>query len=140
MPTHTRTPREQVEAIAAQIGSSLMPDNDKWTNRFKVESTSSSSMHTVAQLKQDYGLLPAGTWGCSCRGWTMHVDAQGRRKCRHLEPLLEKLAAVAATAQVELDAAVVQMLKSARTAYLDLGGGAAGAVKRRAGAGRQIDL
>lgn len=136
--THTKTPREQVALIAEQIGSSLEPDNDKWTNRFLVKSTSSSSMHRVAQLKYDNAGMAAGTWGCSCRGWTMHVDAQGRRKCRHLVDILARLAKVAAETQMQLDESVLDMLRSARTAFLDLGGAAP--ITRRAGAGRQLDL
>lgn len=137
MTTHTN--RSQVAQIAAQIGSSLEPDNDKWTNRFKVKSTSSSSFHTVAQLKYDNAGMAAGTWGCSCRGWTMHVDAQGRRKCRHLTDILGRLAKVAEAAKGELDAAVLAMLASARTAYLDLGG-TSRAVARPSMPARQLDL
>jgi hypothetical protein len=125
--------RSQVAQIATQIGSSLDPDTDQYINRFLVKSTSSSSLHRVSQKRSD------GTWCCSCRGWTMHVDAQGRRKCRHLTDILARLAGVAAEAQVALDKEVVAMLKSARTAYLDLGG-TAKPTKRRATAGRQLDL
>jgi len=130
--THTRTPREQVAEIACQIGSSLEPDTEQYYNRFKVKSTSSASFHLVSQRSRD------DVWCCSCRGWTMHVDAQGRRKCRHLTDILARLAKVAAEAQVELDASVVAMLRSARTAFLDLGGAAP--IAKRASAGRQLDL
>lgn len=121
------TDRSQVAAIAAQIGSELMPDNKVWTNRFTVKSTSSSSVYTVAQRRTD------SVWGCSCRGWTHH------RKCKHLTDVLRRLAAVAETAKGELDSAVLSMLASARTAYLDLDGDVR-AVTRPTMPGRQLDF
>ena len=128
----SHTPREQVALIAEQIGSSLMPDNQQYINRFTIDSTSSSKTYVVSQRRTD------GVWCCGCRGWTMHVDAQGRRKCRHLTDILARLAEVAAKTQGQLDESVLDMLRSARTAFLDLGGAAP--ITRRAGAGRQLDL
>lgn len=101
------TDRSQVAEIAAQIGSSVMPDNAVWTNRFAIKSTSSSSVYTVAQRRTD------GVWGCSCRGWTHH------RHCKHLTDILSRLAALPVES-LAVDPAVQEMLTSARTAYLDL--------------------
>jgi hypothetical protein len=126
------TDRFQVEKIAEQIGSSLMPDNDKWTNRFTVKSQTSSSVYVVAQRRHD------AVWGCSCRGWTMHVDPQGRRKCKHLTDILARLAALPAAQAKELAPAVVAMLASARTAYLDLE--ANPLAVQRPSAGRAVEL
>ena len=119
--------RNQVEQIAEQIGSSLMPDNKVWTNRFTVGSRTSSAVYTVAQRRTD------GVWGCSCRGWIHH------RHCKHLTDILRRLAKVAETAKGELDAAVLAMLASARTAYLDLEEEAR-AVTRPTMPGRQLDF
>jgi hypothetical protein len=125
--------RAQVALIAEQIGSALEPDTDQYINRFLVKSTSSSSMHRVSQKRSD------GTWCCSCRGWTMHVDAQGRRKCRHLTDILGRLAALPAQQAAEMAPSVVAMLASARTAYLDIGGAAPLKVKLPQ-TGRQLDF
>jgi hypothetical protein len=125
--------RAQIEQIAAQIGSSMEPDTDQYVNRFKVESSSSSSMHLVSQKRSD------GTWCCSCRGWTMHVDPQGRRKCKHLTDILRRLADLPAPALATMDPAVLEMIASARTAFLDLGGSAP-IKRRRSTAARQVDL
>ena len=100
--------RGQVARIAEQIGTTLMPDNAVWKNRFTVDSSSSSAVYTIAQRRTD------GVWGCSCPAW------RHRRKCKHLVDVLSRLAKVAATVQAGLDADVLAMLKSARTAYLDL--------------------
>jgi hypothetical protein len=102
------TDREQVAQIAAQIGSSLLPDNRDWHNRFTVESASSpNTLYVVAQRRD-------GVWGCSCWGWKRH------RHCKHLADILGRLAVLAAEAQADLDKAALAMLASARTAYLDL--------------------
>jgi hypothetical protein len=104
--------REQVEAVAAHIGTSMEDDNEQYVNRFKVESSSSSSTYLVSQRRKD------GMWCCSCRGWTMHVDAQGRRKCKHLTDILARLAAVdtitVTPAQASSGADLLDMLASAR--------------------------
>ena len=55
--------------------TSLMPDNGQWTNRFKIHSSSSSNIYTVAQNKT------GRHWGCSCKGWIF------RRNCKHLKAL-----------------------------------------------------
>jgi hypothetical protein len=88
------TLREQVSVIAAQIGSSVMPDNAQWVNRFAVESTSSNAVYTVSRRRTD------GTWGCSCPGWRMHSN----RKCKHLADILSRL--------VNLDATVTPAVKA----------------------------
>lgn len=98
--------RDQVARVAADIGSSLMPDNSQWMNRFTVESTSSSRVYTVAQRRSD------NVWGCSCPAWI------NRRHCKHLDDILGRLAKL--TAFDVTDPAVLDMLRSARTAYLDL--------------------
>ena len=85
--------RVEVEQVAAAIGSSLMPDNRDWVNRFTVESQTSSATYTVAQKRSD------GTWGCSCRGWIHH------RRCKHLTDVLHRLAVVAAGCAPEEDEA-----------------------------------
>ena len=71
---------------------------------FTVESTSSSSVYTVAQRRTD------GVWGCSCRGWTHY------RHCKHLTDILGRLAQLEAS----VDGPALQMLRSARMAFLDL--------------------
>lgn len=55
--------------------SELLPDNDQWTNRFKVKSASSNRMYTIAQNKKKRH------FACDCPGWKRH------RKCKHLEHL-----------------------------------------------------
>jgi hypothetical protein len=123
------TSRDQVAAIAAQIGSSLMPDNAQWRNRFTVESTSSSSVYTVAQRRSD------DSWGCSCRGWTHY------RRCKHLTDILGRLSTLGEQVQADLDESALQMLRSARTAYLDLDQGSTRvSTPRRVAAVRHLDL
>lgn len=58
---------------------SLLPDNDRYTNRFNIKSESSNRLYVVAQNKAN------GQWSCSCMGWIRY------RKCKHLgtlQPLL----------------------------------------------------
>lgn len=101
--------RDQVAAIAQSIGSALMPDNDVWTNRFTVESETSSNIYTVAQRRSD------GVWGCSCKGWTHY------RKCKHVTRVLARLAIFATSPEAKkYDAPVRSVLESARTAFLDI--------------------
>jgi hypothetical protein len=99
-----------IELVAAQIGSSIMPDNKVWHNRFTVSSQTSSAVYTVAQRNTD------DTWGCSCRGWIHH------RHCKHLTDILSRLSALYAAQPVllSLNPHVRQILSSARMAYLDL--------------------
>ena len=123
------TNRDQVAAIAAQIGSSLMPDNAQWRNRFTVESTSSAAVYTVAQRRSD------AVWGCSCRGWTHY------RRCKHLTDILGWLSTLGEQVQADLDESALQILRSARTAYLDLDQGSTRvATPRRVAAVRHLDL
>jgi hypothetical protein len=120
--------RAQVEEIARQIGSTLMPDNAVWTNRFTIQSTSSTREYVVAQRRTD------GVWGCGCPGWRHY------RRCKHTTDLLRRLANLPAAAKV-LDADVLSMLESARTAYLDLdGAGSRTPIRHREVANRVLDL
>jgi hypothetical protein len=97
--------RAQVERIATQIGSTVLPDNERWVNRFTVKSTSSSSVYTVSQQRGK------DRWECSCWGWKRH------RHCKHVTDILSRLAKLP---EDQLAApAVSAMLLSARTAYLD---------------------
>jgi len=98
--------RIQAAEIAAQIGSALLPDNTQWTNRFTVNSSSSSAIYVVAQRRSD------GVWGCSCRGWTHY------RHCKHTTDILRRLTAVAEKPQ-QFDADTAEMLRSAQR-QLDL--------------------
>jgi hypothetical protein len=85
-----------------------MPDNDQWINRFTVPSTSKpGTVYVVAQRRTDK------SWGCGCWSW------KRRRRCKHLDRVLARLAKLAEQVR-EFDPAIVQMLASARTAYLDL--------------------
>jgi hypothetical protein len=100
--------RVQAAEIAAQIGSGLMPDNDQWTNRFTVQSSSSNATYVVAQRRSD------GVWGCSCRGWIHY------RHCRHLADILRRLARLSDRPAATFNAATLQVLRTARVALLDL--------------------
>jgi len=76
---------ESVKRIAAAIvaaaelaippGTTRLPDNKQWTNRFEIRSETSDRVYTVAQNKAK------GHWGCSCPAW------RTRRKCKHLRSL-----------------------------------------------------
>ena len=102
------TQHSQVAQIAAQIGSSLMPDNAQWVNRFTVESNSTpGKYYTVAQRRGD------ASWGCSCWAW------RRQRRCPHLHDILGRLARL--EPRQGFDATVIVMLESARFAALDLG-------------------
>lgn len=57
---------------ARQIGATLLPDNDRYTNRLEIRSRHSSRLYIVAQNKA------TGAWSCSCPGWI------SRRHCKHL--------------------------------------------------------
>ena len=52
-----------------------LPDNDQWTNRFKIKSASSNRIYIVAQNKGKKH------FGCSCPGWIHY------RNCKHLKAL-----------------------------------------------------
>jgi hypothetical protein len=95
-----------IEAVAAQIGSTLLDDNAQWHHRFQVKSHTSSSLYTIAQRRSD------DTWGCSCPGWRNY------RKCKHLTDVLARLAKV--TISAAYDEVTIGILTSARRAYLDL--------------------
>lgn len=96
------TARSDAATIATQIGSTLLPDNDRWTNRFEIKSASSDRRYVIAQQRHD------GEWGCSCPGWRHH------RKCKHLTDVLRRLAKLAETIPGS------ELLLSARTAFLIL--------------------
>jgi hypothetical protein len=124
------TDMQKIAAVAAQIGSRLDDDTDKYIHRFLVESRSSDKLYRVSQKRSD------GTWCCSCPQWTMRPDkVTGKRKCPHLTDILHRLAKLATSG--ELDAEVLAMLESARTAYLDMGGQLE--VRHVESAGREID-
>jgi hypothetical protein len=101
------TNHQHVCELAAEIGSSLMPDNAQWVNRFTVNSRTSDNVYTVAQRRSD------GSWGCSCWAWRRH------RKCPHLRDILQRLSRLAEQA-IARDAPIRVLLSSARTAFLDL--------------------
>lgn len=94
-----------VEQIASQIGSTLLPDNKQWTNRFQIKSGSSDRLYVIAQQRAD------GAWGCSCPGWRHH------RRCKHLTDVLKRLTDLLARMP---GYAQMHMMVSARTAYLIL--------------------
>lgn len=94
-----------VSEIAKQIGSELLPDNERWTNRFQIESSSSNRKYVIAQQRAD------GVWGCSCPGWTHY------RKCKHLTDVLRRLATLAERIPGYNH---LSLMISARTAFLDL--------------------
>lgn len=100
-----RSKASTISDVAAEIGSGLMPDNEQWINRFTIPSTSTNAVYVVAQRRTDQ------SWGCSCWGWRKN------RHCKHLDRILNRLAALA---EGQYDETVLNMLVSARTAYLDL--------------------
>lgn len=97
--------KTSVGEIAAQIGSTLLPDNPQWTNRFQIKSGSSDRLYIIAQQRTD------GVWGCSCPGWRHH------RRCKHLTDVLRRLYELAER-MPGYDHLTVMI--SARTAYLIL--------------------
>lgn len=116
------TDRSVVEHIARQIGATLLPDSERWVNRFEVRSSSSNRLYVIAQQRAD------GVWGCACPGWTHH------RKCHHLTDVLRRLAKVAETMPA------CELLVSARTAFLILDQPKVKVTKTFAPAGRVVDL
>lgn len=60
----------------------LLPDNDRYTNRFEIKSESSNRIYIVAQNKK------TGDWSCSCPSWIT------RRYCKHLTSLTPLLSEV----------------------------------------------
>lgn len=113
--------RAVVAKIAAQIGSTLLDDSDRWMNRFEIKSRSSGRSYVIAQQRAD------AVWGCSCPGWTHH------RKCKHLTDVLGRLAAVADQYNH------LEMMVSARTAFLILDEPTA-TKKIKAAPGRVLDI
>ena len=68
--------------LQQQADVTLLPDNDRYKNRFEIKSETSTRIYTISQVKKD------NTWACSCPGWIRF------RKCKHLqslEPLLRSL-------------------------------------------------
>ena len=60
----------------------ILPDNDRYKNRFEIKSETSTRLYVVAQNKK------TNAWSCSCMSWIT------RRKCKHLstlQPLLESM-------------------------------------------------
>lgn len=111
-----------IEQVAAQIGSTLLPDNERWTNRFEVKSASSDRRYVIAQQRAD------GVWGCSCPGWTHH------RKCKHLTDVLRRLSDIAERYSH------LTFIVSARTAFLILDAPKHTLKTRPAPKGRVLDL
>jgi hypothetical protein len=104
--------RRYLAQIAEQIGSSLMEDTDRYVNRFTVDSMSSSKVYIVSQQRHD------GMWCCSCQGWITHHSRPNFKGCKHLNDILRQLSALESLASEQ----AVALVRSARTAYLDLGG------------------
>ena len=102
-----RVNEANIEAVASQIGGTLLPNTDQWFNRFQIKSATSSRQYVIAQRRSD------NVWGCSCPGWINY------RKCKHLTDVLGWLSKVAASPT--FDPSTVSMLASARKVYLDLG-------------------
>lgn len=113
-----------VEEIATQIGSTLLPDNERWTNRFQIKSRTSNSLYTIAQQRAD------GVWGCSCPGWTHH------RRCKHLTDVLQRLTALAERMPAYNH---LSLMVSARTAFLILEP-AMKVTKKSVPKGRKVEL
>jgi hypothetical protein len=68
--------------LQQQADVTLLPDNDRYKNRFEIKSETSTRIYTISQVKKD------NSWACSCPGWIRF------RKCKHLqslEPLLRSL-------------------------------------------------
>jgi hypothetical protein len=61
--------------VRIPAGTITLPDNDQWTNRFEIHSSSSNRVYIIAQNKS------GRFWGCSCFGWVRHEH------CRHLDSL-----------------------------------------------------
>jgi len=53
----------------------ILPDNDQWTNRFKIRSESSNRLYIVAQHKSKR------YWGCSCPAY---ITSSERKPCKHM--------------------------------------------------------
>lgn len=70
---------ELVVAAAKQLGARLLPDNELWTNRMEIRSSTSSRLYIVAQNKKTL------QWGCDCFGWKRH------RHCHHLDTMVPVL-------------------------------------------------
>ena len=61
--------------IHIQPGTVTLPDNNQWTNRFEIHSSTSNKIYTIAQNKT------GRWWGCSCFGWKRH------KHCHHLKEI-----------------------------------------------------
>jgi hypothetical protein len=64
-----------MQIVKRPAGSVALPDNNQYTNRFEIRSSSSNRVYIVAQHKT------GRWWSCSCPGWI------SRRSCRHLKAL-----------------------------------------------------
>jgi hypothetical protein len=62
-------------AVICPSGAIALPDNDQWTNRFKVHSETSNRVYIIAQNKKKHH------FACSCPGWKRY------RHCKHLEAI-----------------------------------------------------
>ena len=119
-----RANEANIEAVASQIGGTLLPNTDQWINRFQIKSSSSSRLYVIAQRRSD------NVWGCSCPGWINY------RKCKHLTDVLGRLSKVAVSS--EFDPSTLSMLASARRTYLDFG--PTKKVAAPVAKGRELDL
>ena len=69
-----------LSVLFASVWSPAMPD--RWIERFKVPSSSSDSIYTVAQDAQ-------GVWGCSCPAWTRNRARLKNGQCKHILQVLD---------------------------------------------------
>jgi hypothetical protein len=74
----------ELAVYAKQVGATLLPDNERYTNRLGIRSSSSTRLYVVAQSRR------TGQWSCSCPGWISH------RHCKHLQVMLPGLRLLAA--------------------------------------------
>lgn len=66
-------PQQQMTIYVKQ--EAKLPDNQSFTNRFRIKSESSNRLYTIAQS------ISGRWWACECRGWISH------KHCKHLDVL-----------------------------------------------------
>lgn len=93
--------------IAARIGATVEPNNQKFVNRFTIESWSTDKNYIVSQRRTD------GEWCCSCKGWIFNHSRADFKGCKHLIDMLGRLSGVQ-------NGIAASMLESARTAFINL--------------------
>lgn len=67
----------ELPVLRIPSGEARLPDTDTWHNRFTIHSSSSHSVYSVSQHRQER------FWACSCPGWTRRKE----RNCKHLRAL-----------------------------------------------------